>query len=348
MSSEQADQPPHDVPEISASPPAKPAWKNSRFRFKFKLREEHLDFIEHTHKYSYPFLDDENNEDWLLLSLLNEHQPFKALHGEKGAIWDEFVETVHLSQSFDGTEPLANVRTDMIRQRFKKYIRLCEIWQNDPDFSDSLTDYSSSDSSASETPREKKAPLRGQYSVKDQIKNMVLGLFDEVGTWQAEQEAAKLHEARNAELERKGTVELKQATLGKIKGYQFLSQIPIGTKKGPAATSTGCSKHQGHSRETLDDLTNMENSMAVVAEAEKKKVEWKAMHEKRKLLEAENKSKELELQEKRLKMEEEKLKKDREAQFMQGQLMMEVTGLTHVLANQKKQKGVNNVENDKA
>jgi hypothetical protein len=30
----------------------------------------------------------------------------------------------------------------------------------------------------------------------------------------------------------------------------------------------------------------MENSMAVLVEVEKKKVEWKAMHKKRKLLEA--------------------------------------------------------------
>ena len=176
----------------------------------------------------------------------------------------------------------------------------------------------------------------------------MFGLFDEVGAMHAEQEAAKLHEARNAELERKGTVELKQVALGKIEDPRFLSQTPIGTKEGTAATSTGWSKHQGHSRQSLDDLTNMETSMAVVAEAEKKKVKWKAMHEKRKLLEAENKSKELELQEKRLKMEEEKLKKDKQAQTMQGQLMTEVAGLARVLADQMNQMGVNNAEKDTA
>jgi hypothetical protein len=165
---------------------------------------------------------------------------------------------------------------------------------------------------------------------------------------QAEQDAAKQDEARCAEMEGKASVELKQAALGKIKDAPFLSQTPIGTKKGKAATSTGQSKHQGYSRHTLDDLTNMENSMAVVAEAEKKKVEWKAIQEKRKLLEAENKSKELELQEKRLKMEEDKLKKDNEAQTMQGQLMTEVTGLARVLANQMNRTGVNNTEKDKA
>jgi hypothetical protein len=140
--------------------------------------------------------------------LLNEHQPFKALHGEKGAIWDEFAEMVRLSQSVDGTKPLANVRTDMIRQRFKEYIGLCEIWQNDPDFSDSLTDCSTSYSLANETlPREMKTPLRGAYSVKDQIKNMVFELCDEVGAMQAEQDAAKQDEAKCAEMESKASVD---------------------------------------------------------------------------------------------------------------------------------------------
>jgi hypothetical protein len=195
-----------------------------------------------------------------------------------------------------------------------------------------------------------KTPLRGSYSVKDQIKNMVFELCDEVGAMQAEQEAAKLDQVRHAEMESKATVELKQAALGKIKDAPFLSQTPISTKKGKAATITGRSKHQGYSRQTLDDLTNMENSMAVVAEAEMKKVEWKAMREKRKLLEAENKSKELELQEKRLKMEEDKLKKDNEAQTMQGELMMEVTGLARVLANQMNRMGIDNsnTKKDKA
>jgi hypothetical protein len=334
MSSEQAQQPPHDVPDMPASLKVMTVGKKPRFHFKFKLYDEHYDLIDQTHTYVYPFLHDENNEDWLLLTLLIEQQPFKASHGEIRAIWNDFAEIARSSESFDGTKPLENVRTKMIRQRYEDYMALSKIWGKDPNFSDSITVYSMSDSSGSGTSStEMKAPLHGKYCVRDQIKNMTFELFDEVGALEAKQEATKLQEERNVELERKGTVELKQAALGKIK--DFLPEMHVGTRKG---TSPGCSKHLGHSHQALDDLTNMENSMAVLVEVEKKKVEWKAMHEKRKLLEAQNKSKELELQEKRLKMEEEKLKKDKEAQAI----------LAHALANQMNQKGINDVAKDKA
>jgi hypothetical protein len=114
--------------ESDAAAAATAAAVKSKFKFEYKLKAEVYDVVSKSHTIVYPFLSDNNVQDYILSTLLLVHAPYKATHGHMANVWKEFTAIANAEQAPDGTIPLFGIKTATIRARLAGYRELVLYW----------------------------------------------------------------------------------------------------------------------------------------------------------------------------------------------------------------------------
>ena len=103
--------------------------KKPRFKWKFKIRDKEFDSKTKEAKLVYPFLDNTNEQDFLLTQLILKKAPYKALNNTGGA-WKELNDTLAKTKAKDGSLPFAYIGGKTARNRFNEYKELAEYWSD--------------------------------------------------------------------------------------------------------------------------------------------------------------------------------------------------------------------------
>ena len=96
----------------------------------------------------FPFLNDNNFQDVLLLHLLLLKTPYRAKYGMKMKAWQDFMMELAKQEDPSGRCPLARAKEDGVKKRVEEYLKLPLIWNKTGSRNDDKVD--SSDSSSSD------------------------------------------------------------------------------------------------------------------------------------------------------------------------------------------------------
>lgn len=304
---------------------------------------------------TFPFLNDDNDQDYLFSKYLLANAPYKKDYSNKGSAWTGFCKFMATVVDRKGTYPFLHMAESTAKARFKKYVELSKTWSDKngdrpsaflddtafPDwveFENSTYDFAAKDDGL-------------KYALK--IRNHIIEMCEECISMDLENERISKEAQEREASELAGVSLLKQRAIGRIKGMEAMqvlitsdddeianakmspdaevadAKITPDARAGRKARSSQKSFASSKKTSPPDD-TGM-NSFLVKYEAARKEKE----DSKKALREAREKRKLDELMVKRMQAESEKERNDAHNNLL-NQLMSTQSMLMNQLLNVKK------------
>lgn len=79
----------------------------------------------------YPFLNDENDQDFLFSKYLLANAPYRSEYSSKGDGWNTFCNFMSNVKDRHGMYPFKNMAQSTAKARYKKYLELCSTTWSD-------------------------------------------------------------------------------------------------------------------------------------------------------------------------------------------------------------------------
>jgi hypothetical protein len=161
---------------------------------------------------TFPFPNDENWPDVLLLRLLLTKAPYRAKHGTTITAWSEFTEQVKQQKDDHGKFPLRLAKTESIQNRIKGYKKRPPMWEkigsrrDDDDQSEDGVDYDI-DQSEDQT-------IHGHKRISREIRDAVIELVEDFDKIADEENREKEQSLENKRKEKEELNAIAAASLG--------------------------------------------------------------------------------------------------------------------------------------
>jgi len=220
-----------------------------KFRWSYEILDQQLNDKGET-ELVYPFLNDNNDEDYLFLASLLAHHPWAAKYGKKDVTWKALVAELAGQRDRNGKYPFATVAVSTLQNRFSKHKSLEQQWldktgaktREEAEEDDTL--YDDND--------------RGHRSYSQIIRDGVLSVIEQASKDEENKEKEKEAELQKEHAEQ-GQVEiLKAAALGRLK--ETLSGVTIPAAVEGAASSRPTSPPGCRTGTTVSVLSSGDNT----------------------------------------------------------------------------------------
>jgi hypothetical protein len=96
----------------------------SKFIWHYKTKEQSGNPGSERFRITYPFLDDNNEQDYLFSTLLQAEAPYAGRFGSIGRAWDDFTNKLVLTEAKDGSFPFEGIAQNTAKARLQKYKEL--------------------------------------------------------------------------------------------------------------------------------------------------------------------------------------------------------------------------------
>jgi hypothetical protein len=300
-----------------------PTDTTARFRWLKKVRVQRCDPYTGVLVVVYPFLDNENEQDYHFSKALFDQKPYKAPYSQKAKAWEAFYASITQIHATDGSLPFLHLTEKTARSRFLEYQKLHEPWCEKTGAKDANHKEDDSDGN--------------KGGLANEIRRTVLKILEDITDAKKQQEAI----STKAALEASHVQELKARALGCVtnesvstnefalgaRGFGVLQQkyIDVLENEDDSELQPAKKKSRRKSNSTESDLS--ESKLSVLEMRFKEK-------EQRKLEELALKKQALDTEAMRIKMESQR--SDMMAKQMKEQMKMSMDMMAAMLAMMKK------------
>lgn len=325
--------------EVAVVPPStvrRQKEKQKRHVWDFDIHSETYNNRTHEKTSCFPFLNDKNQQDYILLNAAIAHSPWAAPYKKKGEGWDEMTKALNEAEADDGklavdtelftiegtlildgflfcpfdigSKPLALAMVTTIKTRLGKIEKVVRFWQGKDDGNNGSDNDTVYDDDG-----------RGTRSIRQLIRDAAISYVKSMDEHENEAERKKAEDAQKQWAEKGKMDEMKAALVGRIQLHQEGILVadedneenggtPVARKPSARPKNSGSSSSPGAGLNGFAAVFSQHSTRQ--AAARDKALEIKAQRETRKDKELDVRKLEAENMAKRLKIDQE----DRQAQ----------------------------------